>query len=100
MLDSGTAHLYHFTPHTLKAFVQSAGFEVLECELETQRTISLRHVRVVARKARSHHCAPTRFTLDGPSLNSIFRIVRWSEKRAQLTRVRLFLKHGFHSRPA
>lgn len=52
-LDSGPAHQYHLTLHTTGCYVQSSGFELLECAIDQYRSSDFRHIRIVARKPKT-----------------------------------------------
>jgi SAM-dependent methyltransferase len=50
VLDSGPAHLYHLTRDTVAAYVRCAGFELVECQVDSDRMSDFQHIRTVARK--------------------------------------------------
>ncbi len=53
VLDSGKAHQYHLTADTTQRYLQSVGFNVLECQLDPTRKSDFRHIRAVAQKPKS-----------------------------------------------
>lgn len=49
-LDSGPAHQFHLTLHTTARYFSSTGFELLECEIDKNRSSDFRHIKIVAQK--------------------------------------------------
>jgi SAM-dependent methyltransferase len=50
VLNTGRAHQYHLTHHTTACYIRSAGFELIECQIDPERVSNFHHIRVVARK--------------------------------------------------
>jgi SAM-dependent methyltransferase len=49
-LDSGRAHQYHTTFHTVARYLTSVGFDLVEYEMDDDRFSNMRQFRAVARK--------------------------------------------------
>ena len=92
-LDSGPAHQFHLTLYTTGRYLQTSGFELLECEIDKYRTSDFRHIRAVARKPEEHQASA-----DQPhphkipraqSVEDIKRRLWWLERtwRIRLTKV-------------
>ncbi|HUR43925.1 MAG TPA: class I SAM-dependent methyltransferase, partial [Aestuariivirga sp.] len=47
--SSGRAHLFHFTVETVAASLETAGYEIVSCELDKSRSTGFRHIKLVAR---------------------------------------------------
>ncbi len=82
VFDSGPAHLYQFTIHTTAHYLRAVGFELMECEIDSRRVSSQRHIRAIARKpvleAASVRAAPS--LADGPTAEEIRRRLLWLER--------------------
>jgi len=50
VLATGHAHQFHLSVSTTQLYLQSAGFHVLECQLDKTRKSDFRHIRVVAQR--------------------------------------------------
>jgi 2-polyprenyl-3-methyl-5-hydroxy-6-metoxy-1,4-benzoquinol methylase len=50
VLDTGRAHQHQLTLRTTARYVQSVGFELLECQIDQERISRFHHIRVVSRK--------------------------------------------------
>ena len=79
VLDSGPAHQYHLTVHTTARYIESAGFELIECEIDKHRTSDFRHIRVVARRPVTERVSPQRKD-EGPTVENIQRRLAWLER--------------------
>ena len=98
VFDSGPAHQYQLTVHTTASYLQSVGFELLECEIDTQRVSSHQHIRVVARKPGLGN-ASVRDTISlagGPTAEQIIRQLRWLERTWRLSRARRETRRTLH----
>jgi len=50
VLDSGQAHQFQLTQYTTASYLRGVGFDLIECEIDSERASGFRHIRVVARK--------------------------------------------------
>ena len=50
VFDSGPAHFFHFTTESMRNYLATCGFEILECGIDPKRKKSTRHIRSVGRK--------------------------------------------------
>ena len=50
VLSTGHAHQFHLSVSTTQLYLRSAGFHVLECQLDKTRKSDFRHIRVVAQR--------------------------------------------------
>jgi SAM-dependent methyltransferase len=50
VLSTGHAHQFHLSVSTTQLYLRSAGFNVLECQLDKTRKSDFRHIRVVAQR--------------------------------------------------
>ena len=87
LLDTGHAHIYHFTQRTLRLYLEQAGFDVLECEIDRERKTGSRHIRAIAQKRDTLEREDLCWT-DGPSVNEIKRRIWWSTQRWRMRRVK------------
>jgi len=83
-LDSGPAHQFHLTLHTTSRYFCSTGFEILECEIDQNRSSDFRHIRIVAQKPQKGATGstfPNQVNVGpGPSIQTIHRRLWWLEK--------------------
>jgi hypothetical protein len=101
LLDTGHAHVFHFVPQSLRAMLESCGYDVVCCDLDPRRKSSFRHLNVVARKPSSGEPAMVtpRYGA-GPSIGDIRRAVWWSQQRYRLTQARYVIKDRLRRRAA
>ena len=79
VLDSGPAHQYHLTVHTTAHYIDSAGFELIECGIDKHRTSDFRHIRIVARRPVTERISPQRKD-EGPTVEKILSRLAWLER--------------------
>ena len=53
VFDSGPAHFFHFTTDSMRNYLATCGFEILECSIDPKRKKSTRHIRSVVRRPLS-----------------------------------------------
>ena len=101
IIDTGPAHLYHFTQHTLQLYLRRAGFGVRQCAVDRTRSSASRHLCVVAEKPRSvaDRGAPLSWS-EGPSIAAIRRQVWWSRQRWRMRNFRKSLSRRASRRAA
>ena len=89
VFDSGPAHQYHLTVPTTASYLLAVGFELLECEIDTQRASSHQHIRVVARKPELGNASvrDTPALAGGPTAEEIIQQLRWLERTWRLSRM-------------
>jgi SAM-dependent methyltransferase len=94
VFDSGLAHQYHLTVDTTAGYLRSVGFELVECEIDTQRVSSHRHIRAVARKPEMGSAAvgAAPFLDGGPTAEEIRRRLRWLERTWRISRTQVVAK--------
>jgi len=75
VFQSGPVHQYHLTAHTTARYLESAGFELIECTIDKRRISDFHHIRAVARKPETEAVsgAPLQSIPHYPSLGKI----RW-----------------------
>jgi SAM-dependent methyltransferase len=49
VLDIGAGHYHHFTVESFRQVFEAAGFEILNCELDSSRKSSAKHIKLIAR---------------------------------------------------
>lgn len=89
VLDSGRAHLFHLTRDTTRRYVQAAGFELLECEIDRERVSDYTHLRLIARRPESSRAPVNRSRVVPASpggADILRRVRRW--ERADRSRRR------------
>ncbi len=94
-LDSGPAHQFHLTVHTTARYFSSMGFNLLEFEIDKNRSSDFRHIRIVAQKPKERRptsTIPNQNTVAiGPSIDAIRRRLWWVERdwNFRLARIRI-----------
>jgi len=95
-LDSGPAHQFHLTLHTTSRYFCTTGFELLECEIDKNRSSDFRHIRIVARKPKevaTNSAFPSQFNVGtGPSSTAIRWRLWWVERTWKLRLARIQIK--------
>ena len=82
-LDSGPAHQFHLTLATTAHYVGALGFNLLEYEIDKDRSSDFRHIRLVAQKPKKSEVAiPASSPIadPGPSADAICRRLKWLER--------------------
>ncbi len=96
VFDTGTAHFFHFSIDTIRGYLSSVGFEVLECGLDPARKKAFRHVRTVARKPLEGETAAA----DIPVCDPQARKAALHQAQASMQRKRLVNKLARKTRAA
>ena len=91
VLSTGKAHQFHLGVQTTQLYLQSAGFEVLECDLDTTRKSDFRHIRAVAKKPKKERARSPEISKT-PSTSTIQRRLWVLEKTSQMRLLALYSK--------
>ena len=94
-LDSGPAHQFHLTLQTTAQYFRTLGFNLLEYEIDKNRSSDFRHIRIVAQKPhkrRSTTTAGSQIINPGPSADAIRRRLRWLERGWNVRLTKLAVK--------
>jgi SAM-dependent methyltransferase len=79
VMDSGPAHQYHLTLHTTARYFHSAGFELIEYEIDKYRTSDFRHIRIIGRRPETVRVSP-QWKDEGPTVEKIQSRLCWLER--------------------
>lgn len=94
VFQSGPVHQYHLTAQTTARYLESAGFELIECRIDNRRISDFHHIRAVARKpeAKSVSGVPPQTIQDYPSLGRIRWRLWWLRRTWALRQITFFGK--------
>ncbi len=95
-LDTGPAHQFHLTLHSTAQYFRTLGFNLVEHEIDKNRSSDFRHIRVVAQKpkeGRATSIPPGQILKDAsPRTETIRRRLQWVEKSWKLRLTKLAVK--------
>ena len=94
VLSTGQAHQFHLSVRTTHLYLRSAGFHVLECQLDKTRKSDFRHIRAIAQRPPNK---PTPFskTANSTSISILQHRLWFLEKTWRLRLFTLYTKRKF-----
>ena len=90
-LATGHAHQFHLSVSTTQLYLRSAGFHVLECQLDKTRKSDFRHIRVVAQRP-ANKPEPFSKTANSTSISILQHRLWFLEKTWRLRLFKLYSK--------
>ena len=94
IFESGLAHQYHLTLHTTARYLESAGFRLIECQIDKKRISDFQHIRAIAQKPDKNE-NPTgvfRSSLPYASIGEIRHRLEWLRKTWAIRQAGFFAK--------
>ena len=91
VLSTGHAHQFHLSVNTTQRYLRSAGFHVLECQLDKTRKSDFRHIRVVAQRPPNKP-EPFSKTANSTSISILQHRLWFLEKTWRLRLFKLYSK--------
>ena len=92
-LDSGPAHQFHFTLYTTARYFSAIGFNLLEYEIDKNRSSDFRHIRIVAQKPKESRStavvSKNAYPESPPSVKAIRQRLWWLERAWNLRLVKM-----------
>jgi len=94
-LDSGPAHQFHLTIHTTARYFRSTGFDILDCEIDKNRSSDFRHIRIVAQKLKEGTLGSLTTNTSGPSRETLQWYLWQLEQTWNLRLARMNMKRKY-----
>jgi hypothetical protein len=94
IFDTGLAHQYHLTVHTTARYLESTGFQLIECQIDKKRISTFHHIRGIAQKPKGQEISRVAYQSSLPyaSIGKIRQRLQWLRKTWALRQAGFFAK--------